>query len=116
MKKIFIATMVAAAFITIYSSCKKDSVTANPETGPSASITIASPTANQTYRLGDTLHIVATIGGDVQMHGYDVVIVNTVSGDTVYQVGEHAHDMKLDIDKKWCCSLASAADLWLYIY
>jgi hypothetical protein len=115
MKKIFIAAVITTTFTTVFSSCGKDGTTTDPEATPSATITITSPAIGQTYRLGDTAHIVATIEGNVKMHGYHAVIVNTATGDTVYKAEEHTHEMKLNVEQHWCCSLSSSADLRLYI-
>ena len=113
MKNLFLAAMITATSLAILSSCKKETTTTDPV--PSATITIASPYANQIYRLGDTMYIVATIEGNVKMHGYDVVIVKTASGDTVYRTDEHTHEMKLNVNKTWCCNVSSVTDLRLYI-
>lgn len=115
MKQLIIAAVIAATFTALVSSCQKDGTKAEPEVTPTASITIASPTANQVYRLGDTMHIVATVEGNVKLHGYDVAIVNTSSGDTIYKADGHAHETTLTVDEHWCCTLSSAADLRLYI-
>ncbi len=115
MKKIFTAFMISASFVVIITSCKKDGTTADPEAAPSAEITIASPTGNQIYQLGDTMHIIATIEGNVKMHGYAVAVINTTSGDTVFQADNHGHETELHVEEQWCCNLSSATDLRLYI-
>lgn len=109
MKNLTIAVIIGTAFAFLISACKKDA--ANPTVTPAATISIISPTANQVYHVGDTMHIQATIEGNVKMHGYEIAIVDLATGDTVYTTEDHSHQSTLNVDAHWCCMMPAGTNL-----
>ncbi len=115
MKYSIISSFIAILFLSV-TSCKKSETTeASPDPTPTATISLASPAADQVFKYGDLMHIAATIEGNVKMHGYHLAIINTANGDTVHKADDHTHAYTLNIQQDWQCNVTSSSDLKLYI-
>jgi hypothetical protein len=79
-KKLIFIALFAIAFI----ACKKETDTDNPV------ISISSPTEGQMFSNGDSALVAFTIT-DSDMHGFEFVITNTSTNDTLFEAEEHAH-------------------------
>lgn len=83
-------------FSTILCACqKKDNTT------PDASkvvINVSSPSSGQVYHNGDSVHINATISYQSELHGYEVKITDTVTGNVIYNKAEHTHNDHFEIN------------------
>ncbi len=90
MKKI----LFAATVLLSITACKKEEVV-------NATISIASPTANDTLALGDTLKLTGTVTGTGEMHGYSVTILNFLSGGTVYSQTYDIHSDTYAVSDSW---------------
>ena len=115
MKHTIIRDFIALSLLAFVSCRKSDTSKVMPEPTPTATITIASPTTDQTFRLGDIMNISAVIEGNVKLHGYHLAIVNTATGDTVFKADDHTHALTLNVAADWQCDVSSSSDLKLFI-
>ncbi len=69
--------------ILAIASCGKESDAENPV------ITITSPTTNQMI-MSDSVLVAFTIT-DADTHGYEYLIINTTTNDTLHEADEHTH-------------------------
>lgn len=90
MKKLTLFLPLALLFLVVF--CKKKD---DPQ--PAATITIASPTDDQEIHFGDSVRIRATITAPTNLHGYEAWVMNTDSGDTIYQISEDIHGTSLTV-------------------
>lgn len=79
-KLIFSISIIAIIAIT---ACGKENDAENPV------ITITSPTEGQMI-MSDSVLVAFTVI-DADMHGYEYLLINTTSGDTLYEADEHTH-------------------------
>ena len=77
-------------------ACKK-----KEEATPVATITLITPTENQIFNAGDTLHVTGAISADGDMHGYSVKIQNLTSGETVLNQDYDLHQASFVINETW---------------
>lgn len=78
MRFLFTFIILAIAF----SSCHKKENIATPFTG---TITINTPVAGDTIHGGSSFLVTGTITGNVQMHGYHVIVYNQNDQSVVYE-------------------------------
>lgn len=87
--------------VTTLLSCRKDNTTTKSEHEKlSATINIASPYANQVFKFGDTVKIVADIYAETKMHGCNAIILNQ-EGDTLFSANAHEHGSSIRLEKEW---------------
>lgn len=94
MRKIFILTIVSVLAF----SCQKEEMTGTEET-PGATVKLSSPAVHAHYHPGDTVWIMGKANSPDMMHGYDVMIFDKMSMDTVFHAHSHAHGTELDISE-----------------
>lgn len=80
-------------------ACQKNNSTA-PDAAKVA-IAFAAPLPSTTYRMGDTVHIAATITYTGQMHGYELKLTDSATGSILMDEVKHAHSNKLDVQTTW---------------
>lgn len=98
-------------FACILASCqKKDTTIATPA---DVVISITSPAPAQIFRNGDTVHIAAAVSYPSELHGYELVISDSSSGDIYFDYAEHVHNDHFTIDQDWACSGSTAKTLQL---
>ncbi len=101
-------------FITIILfaiSCqKKDSTTPD---AAKVTIGISSPTRGQAFRVGDTTHIHATVSYPSELHGYELTVTDSATGNVLFDADEHVHDDHFDIDQTFVYADTVAATLKL---
>jgi len=78
----------------LYSCQKKSEVTADPS---QAVFTISSPVPGHIYHAGDTVHISASISYPAELHGYELKITDTITGNIVYDDAQHVHSDHFDV-------------------
>ena len=105
MKHIIIAG-IAGLFSLSFFSCNK-SDNAQPS---GAKLTISEPVMDQTYRLGDTVHIRGMASNETSLHGTHVVILNS-NGDSLFHAHNHTHAVEIMIDESWVNTITAADDL-----
>ncbi|MEY3397962.1 MAG: hypothetical protein RL220_556 [Bacteroidota bacterium] len=102
----------AIATITI-ASCQKndDTVVEGVTPVPVTTIIIEEPVAGYTYMAGDTVHVHVQINSDIEMHGYEVLIINDSTSDTVWSVQEHDHAASYHIETEWINNVSDHSDM-----
>lgn len=106
MKFQILITCLAAILMT---SCqKKDDEIADPS---KVNIQISSPANGQTFHVNDSVYIKATIDYPGELHGYEVKIVDTVTGTVIYDKANHVHTDKFVIDESWPASATQPTEL-----
>lgn len=101
-------------FITIILftiSCqKKDSTSPDPA---KVSIGISSPTKGQVFRIGDTVKMTATVSYLSELHGYEIKITDSATGNVLFDADEHVHDDHFDIAQTFVYADTVAATMKL---
>lgn len=108
-----ISYLAGILLLSLFCSCKKKEQAAAEQ--PTATIIITSPQPGQEIKAGADLMIQAQIKGDVNLHGYEVFIVDKQSLDTVFEMDNHTHAKELQVNEVWSDTLSQAADLEVYI-
>jgi hypothetical protein len=83
---IFIA---CSACVLLATSCKKK--TTEPASAADVQINITSPAEGAVYHAGDSVHVTAAISFNGVLHGYEVNVMDTATGNVVFDVDEHVH-------------------------
>lgn len=109
MKALFTLAILLVAFASCH---KKKSSTATPFTG---TITVDSPAVNDTVHGGSTFLITGTITGNVQMHGYHIVIYNQVDQSVVYETVSVDHETAYTLHETATHTLTATTPLRLLI-
>ena len=115
MKKIqiipFIAILFSLSILVV--SCKKDEEAPADEHshGASATITIYDPIADSTYEMGQSVDITVEIEGTAELHGYQILLINTTSGDTVKNVELHDHATIYSYGGNWINDVTAHSDM-----
>lgn len=84
--------------LTLWSCQKKDEV--DPQSQPPV-ITIISPENGGIFQTGDTVFIKGTVSYQSQLHGFEVKLEDTASGDVLYNDTQHVHSDEITIDQYW---------------
>lgn len=82
---------------------------------PEAQLVISSPEADAMYGLGDEVQITAQATHTESMHGWELFLVNTTSGDTVHSIAAHEHGTSMEISSTWVNDVAGHSDMKLTI-
>lgn len=80
---------------TLFCACQK-----KDDTEPDASkvtFNITSPTAGQIFHNGDSVKVHATVTFPAEMHGYEIKITDTLTGNVIYDNAQHLHNDHFDI-------------------
>ena len=106
--------LFAATLVALISSCKDD----NPiiVDDPFVSFEFSSPEGGATFGKGDTVFINGMISHTMDMHGYEVSIINNSHNDSVVY-NEHSHnDGKMfHIHEHWVNSVEHHSNMTLKI-
>lgn len=76
-----------------------------------ATITIEKPFVEQVYNLGDTVFISGTASFDADLHGYNVMLLNTKTNMNVLSQGYHVHGKVLNFNEKWVNTVTDTTEL-----
>ncbi len=107
MKHILIILVIAITF----SACQKKDTT-TPDASK-VTINITSPVPAQVFRNGDTMHMVATVSYPSELHGYELKISDSATGNILYDEDEHVHNDHFEINSTWVDTATTAATLKL---
>jgi hypothetical protein len=107
MKRFIIYALLALSF----SSCKKD----DDHTPFEGTITITAPQPNATIQGGSSFTVTGTISGNMEMHGYHVVVYNQNDQSVVYENSHHDHASSYTLNETISHTLTSATPLRLFI-
>ena len=111
MNKLLI-TLIAFSLVA-FTSCKEDE-----DMDPKYNITFnfSDPVASTMFSQGDTVFINGMISADIEMHGYEVSIVNTSDNNTeVFNSHEHKDGSMFHIHEMWVNNVSSHSDMALTI-
>jgi len=106
-------SIIPIFLIILCCACQKKS-SAPPDPGK-VTITITSPTQGSIYRAMDTIAIVADVAYTDEMHGYEVKVTDSATGDILYDKAEHTHTDHFAIAEKWQPGIAKELTLKLTI-
>lgn len=82
---------------------------------PEAQLVISSPEAGAMYGLGEAVQITAQATHFESMHGWELFLVNTTTGDTVHSADDHAHGTELNISSSWINDVDDHSDMKLTV-
>lgn len=107
MKKLIVLLSLCAVLV----SCqKKDTTSADPT---KVTWIVTSPATQQIFRSGDTIRMIAHVSYPSELHGYEIKITDSSSGNIVYDNAQHLHDDHFDISQVWVNTSTAAATLKL---
>lgn len=106
--------LFALAFVFAMASCEKD---ADPTpAGVEISFNFSSPTENYMYPLGDTVNITGRITANVEMHGYEIEIINTSDNNKqIFYSHTHEDGVSFDVSEYWVNNVTSHSNLILTV-
>ena len=104
-------TLIILVLALTFSACQKKDTT-TPDAA-NVTISITAPVAEQLFRRGDTVHINATVSYPSELHGYELKIVDSATGNILYDEDEHVHNDHFDINSTWVDTATTAATLKL---
>ncbi|MBS1781106.1 MAG: hypothetical protein JST70_17400 [Bacteroidetes bacterium] len=108
-----IPLLVGILLLSVICACKKEEQATAEQ--PTATIVITNPQPGQEIKGGTELAIQAQIKGDVNLHGYEVFIVDKQSLDTLFEMDNHTHAKELQVNEIWVDTLSQAADLEVFV-
>ncbi len=107
--------MLLGVAVTLLAGCTRDADGDTPASSL-ASITIYQPTSGQTYASGDTVFADIHIQADVDLHGYQVFLINETASDTVWQVQKDAHQGVFHLDSLWINNVTDHSDMLFEVH
>jgi hypothetical protein len=93
------------------SACQKKDTT--PAQADKITIDLTNPKDGQVYHKGDTVKMQAAVSYISELHAYEMSIKNKTTNEVVYDVYEHVHSDKINIDTWWVDSVSVATELKL---
>lgn len=78
------------------SACKK-----REDASPTIDISILSPSEQDVFNTGDTLHVHASIKSPVELHGYTWELHNEADNSILASAAEHTHGQTFEINDTW---------------
>lgn len=98
-KRSFSIALLPIVTVLSLHGCDDDSKTA---------IVFASPTDGQTFSIGDTIDVKATLTSatEAPLHGYEVRIRDLSDESEVFEAEEHTHGATIDIDESWVVTVS----------
>ena len=82
----------------IFSCQKKDTTSPDPS---KVAITISSPANGQIFHIGDTALLHATVSYPSELHGYEMKVTDSATGNVLFDADEHVHDDHFDISQSF---------------
>lgn len=92
-------TLIIILLSILFTACQKKDTT-TPDAA-NVTISITSPVTAQVFRSGDTVHINASVSYPSELHGYEVKITDTATGNILYDDAEHVHNDHFEIRDVW---------------
>ncbi|MES2479100.1 MAG: hypothetical protein V4561_08435 [Bacteroidota bacterium] len=108
--KNFPTIIIILGSITLFACQKKETKTIDPN---KLKLNISKPSEAAVYKKDDTVFIKANASYTEQLHGYSLQISNKSNQQVHFDIDEHLHASKFDIDTFWVNSLGEQVDLLL---
>lgn len=99
MKTQLLNSLLILSISTLIIACKKEKVEA--EEPVTATINITEPSMNDTIALNEELHVVGTIVGSAELHGYEIKIINLTSNNELFLYQFHEHLASYNFHEHW---------------
>ena len=112
MMKYFSISTTLFCILTLFSCQKKE--TRAFDNGQ-LNISIVKPTESQIFRKGDTIFITASADYLSQLHGYSLSIIDMASKKSYFNLDDHLHDSKFNIETFWVNTLSENTILQLQL-
>lgn len=87
----------------------------NPVVDPVAFKNV-SPNAGENFALGESVIMQARLEWEGSLHGWDLFLVNTTTGDTVFTADLHDHREELRMEEVWVNTVTELSDMQLIIH
>jgi hypothetical protein len=97
-----------ATSIAVTSCQKNNTPTADPT---QVAINISSPVQPVIIRNNDSFYMSGNITYTYNMHGYELSVIDTVTGVILYSKAFHQHNNRFDFHEKWAMSLLDTVAL-----
>lgn len=110
MNRITITTITTFLLLLIVACQKADLPQATTD---EVLINILSPKAGETYKIGDTVQIVADISYTDQLHGY-IIRINDKDG-LIFETEGHRHSDNISISEQWVNTLSYPTELTMEV-
>lgn len=97
----------------IFAACqKKDDTQPDPQ---KVTINLLSPATEQTSHHGDTLHMNADVNYISELHGYEIELSDSATGNVYFSDDQHVHSDHFSIREIWPDTLSQNTRLMLKI-
>ncbi len=108
--------MIIASVLSL-SSCKKEKDEDNTNITPVQTLTIdiEEPSDMQMFMLNETVNVHVNIAANYDLHGYEALIINETSGDTVWTTDLHDHAQTYHIEGEWINNVSDHSDMLLKV-
>lgn len=94
-------------------SCKKEDHQHDEEV--TATISITSPSTNDTIPFGSTVSLEGTVNGSAEMHGYSVTFTNLTTNNQVYYQEYDIHSNYYTIHDHWTNNVQDTATVKILV-
>ncbi|MBK9254066.1 MAG: hypothetical protein IPM42_01120 [Saprospiraceae bacterium] len=106
LKIIFLPKVLLFVSLILLLNCNKSSDSI--DTTSNTLIKILLPLPNESIKNGDNLIIKASITSDISMHGYEILIHDTVSKKTTQVKSKHTHGKVININENLVIECAAS--------
>jgi len=111
MQKFLLSFSIFTAII--FTACqKKDDTQPDPQ---KVTINLLSPASEQIVHYGDTLQLSADISYPSELHGYEIELSDSASGNVYFSDDQHVHSDHFSIRETWPDTLRQNTRLMLKI-
>lgn len=114
MKHFFKSALAISLVVITISACKKEKEEEQvaEETPPvAATITIEEPMTGSTVEPTDTVWIHFGIARSEEMHGYEALLINLTTNDTVWDAHVHDHGTFFHVEDFWVNNVTEHSDM-----
>ena len=101
--------LIILSLITVLLSCKKH------DENVSATISIASPTVNDTIPFGTLVKLTGSVAGTGEMHGYSISYSTVPSGTQVYYQEYDIHSDHYTINDEWTNNVTDTSQVQILV-
>lgn len=111
MKNIIYAAIISLFIIGLISCKKKENTPSESKESVNAQITLTSPMEGDTIANGDMVHIMGTITGISELHGYQLTLLKTQNDSILAQETSEDHLTNYTLHMMYLNNFAADTDL-----